>query len=296
MLGDLTDFKDKHSSILTNRIVNIFSELAKLCDVVILKGNHDFIQSEEPFFEFLEKIKGITYINKPFVYDVPGDAPELFLPHTKTPREDWKKFDLNKYTHVFMHQCVIGSVGANSFEMEHGLDPKYFQNKKCKVISGDIHVPQVVLSEGKPVVEYVGTPYPVSFGDHYKGRCIFIEEDGSFHNQYLPTIQKKSIEICNPDSLRFQRVFPGDQISVKLKLSSEDYCEWLNYKKKVQDWAKEKGVLLSSVTLNSGKSQKTDAPSQTTKSSLSCPKEAILAYAHKEKVSKEIIEEGLKLI
>jgi DNA repair exonuclease SbcCD nuclease subunit len=269
-----------------------------MCEVVILKGNHDFIQSEKPFFEFLHKIKGVTYVNTPYEYCDSEDCNEIFLPHSKNPRESWKDVDFNQYDFAYLHQCVIGSTGANDFEMEHGLDPGYFKGTKCKIISGDIHVPQIVGTQKNGMVEYVGTPYPVSFGDHYKGRCVLIK-DGVFSDLHLPTIQKMSLKIKSPDALKVQRVKTGDQVSVKMLLSPSDFCNWPNYKKKVQEWAESKGVLLHNVSLETDgkrKFEESDEEEVASRSFLSDPKEILRLYADREKLDTSVLDAGLKLL
>ena len=298
MMGDLTDFKDKHSSILTNKIVEVFSRLAKLCPVVLLKGNHDFIQSEKPFFRFLEQIPDVTYVNSPWEYHDTGDLSELFLPHTKTPIEDWKDINFSQYDIVYLHQCVIGSKGANDFEMEHGLDPSFFAKKKCRVISGDIHVPQIVGSHLKGQVEYIGSPYPVAFGDHFKARCLLIDDNGD-KDLFFPTIQKRAIKIKNPDALKLQRLKSGDQVSVKLQLTQAEFVSWPDYKRQCLAWCDEKGIVVHSIALEpivKEIDKKKEAEAKKQRSYLSDPKEIINMFGKKEKLDPLLIKEGQALL
>lgn len=58
-LGDLCQDKDRHNAELVNRVVNTTTNLSKLCNVVILRGNHDYISPESPFFAFLSKLPKI---------------------------------------------------------------------------------------------------------------------------------------------------------------------------------------------------------------------------------------------
>ena len=57
LLGDLTQEKDRHSSALVNRIVE---ELLTLTPpVYVLRGNHDGLNPNSPFFKFLNSISGL---------------------------------------------------------------------------------------------------------------------------------------------------------------------------------------------------------------------------------------------
>src|SRR5262245_21167535 len=62
-LGDSTDQKDRHSSILVNGFVKQITDLSNYCDVFILKGNHDGIIEDLPYFNFIEHFKSnVTFI------------------------------------------------------------------------------------------------------------------------------------------------------------------------------------------------------------------------------------------
>ena len=57
ILGDITEKKNDHSSELVNKILDNFYYLCqktKLCNLNILCGNHDYIDSNTPFFKFLQ--------------------------------------------------------------------------------------------------------------------------------------------------------------------------------------------------------------------------------------------------
>ena len=64
ILGDLTEAKDYHPATLVNDIVDIFYSFSCLAEVIILTGNHDYIEADCPFFHFLKHFKRIRWINK----------------------------------------------------------------------------------------------------------------------------------------------------------------------------------------------------------------------------------------
>jgi len=241
ILGDLTEEKDNHSSILTNKIYN---EIQELDWCIILKGNHDYINEKEPFFRFLgegDKNNKINYISKINNYDYEDF---LFLPHSQNPVEEWKDIDLNKYKYIFMHQPIIGSIGMSGFDMKKGLPSNYFKNYKGKVYSGDIHKRQGV---------YVGSPYPINFGDSNDGGVTILDTK-SGKEEFISFISIKKLNIdLNMDNkdliLEELDLKENDQIKVKIYLTQENIFNYENIKKKLQNYCKEKKILLKSIEM-----------------------------------------------
>lgn len=226
ILGDLTDSKDHHSSVLVNRIVKYMRELvSRGMDITILKGNHDYIDPDQPFFQFLEEIDYVGYVKDPSAMLIEG-IPCLLLPHTRDPIEEWESSPIvkqwcKKAKLVFMHQSVIGSVASNGFEMAKGLPRNYLTKFPGKVISGDIHCPQKV---GK--VEYVGSPYSIRFDDHFFGQAMSVQlmDSGGLKVRRWDTkLQcRRTIRIFGLDELE-GRARPGDQVKVVLTITDNEY-------------------------------------------------------------------------
>src|SRR5271170_7219973 len=65
-LGDVTETKDGHKSSLVNRVVDEFKWLVDTYKIqlFILKGNHDFIDPNLPYFRFLDSMEDMTFIVK----------------------------------------------------------------------------------------------------------------------------------------------------------------------------------------------------------------------------------------
>jgi DNA repair exonuclease SbcCD nuclease subunit len=229
ILGDLTDAKDHHSAKLVNRIVLMMRHLVESgMEIFILKGNHDFIDPDVPFFEFLNQISYINYIKHPRSWLIQGERC-LFLPYTRNPIDEWRtdkqvQKNKKKCSLVFMHQSVIGSLTSNGYLMEEGLAPKYFDRFRGQVFSGDIHVPQKV----GPVI-YVGSPYSVRFNDHFEGRAITLTSYpvtecgvsvppcellmGEMKTE-LPG--RRTIDIYKLEDLQKADANPGDQVKVRV--------------------------------------------------------------------------------
>lgn len=229
ILGDLTDSKDHHSAILVNKIIWSLQELVeKGMEIFILKGNHDYIDPDLPFFQFLEEFRYINYIKNPHLWLIQGERC-LFLPHTRNPIDEWatdkvvaehkKQCEL-----VFIHQSVIGSVTSNGYTMEKGLRPKYFDQFRGAVFAGDIHVPQEVGP-----VTYVGSPYSIRFNDSFEGRALALTQfpvakcgtsipSCNLLQNILPTKlqSRRTIDIFDVDDLQKANAYPDDQVKVRV--------------------------------------------------------------------------------
>lgn len=296
ILGDLLDKKDRHPSELVNELVDEIAKCAKLVPVTILKGNHDYLKPEHPFIKFIEWLDNVYFITEPFFSNH-----EIWLPHSKNPEEEWKKINFKdaKYRYIFMHQSVIGSQVSNYHEMKSGLSTTIFKNTPAKIFSGDIHVPQDIPISGAQSLTYIGTPYPIAFGDNYEPRGLILDDVTNKVTEInLQTIQKLHLKIKNPDELEALKlkIKEEDQIKITLLLSNSEILDWPKYKKKVQTLIEAKGAILRDIKL-----EKLEETKQITKSASQnlrqeSPKEILLRYGSIEKINSNILNAGLELI
>lgn len=250
ILGDIFDKKDKHSSALLNKLVGYLKEIKDFIPITILQGNHDYFKDPyNAFLKVLGEIEGITWIDEPCLLE---EFNAWFLPHSRQPEDDWNHLKIyleqNNIDFVFMHQSVIGSKTESHYELTEGLSPSYFENVSAKIISGDIHVPQIV---GK--VNYIGMQYPKNYGDDFQPRMLFID------NNYLKwillkTINKHSINIEVTVDDNIEKVLKSvlqenDQCIVNLLLSNSELSNWAHYKEITKQVCKDLKVYLHEVKM-----------------------------------------------
>lgn len=237
ILGDLTDAKDYHPASLTNRIAREFHNLLQftpLTSITVLMGNHDYLRGGHAYFEFLNYQPGVRFVTSPFE-DVMDDGPAvLWLPHTKSPASNWKNLDFSHFNYVFIHQTAPGSVASNGQRMEGDELPSF---KTTKVYSGDIHVPQVIGD-----IEYVGSPYPVHFGDHFTPRCILLDSRRRPVDLHFKTISRTKVKVRSVNDIARLSTAPGDQIKIELALDPADAHDWNRIKHAVLNHLKEAQV------------------------------------------------------
>jgi len=305
ILGDLTDAKDKHNSVLVNRIVSKLMFLSlNVGPVFILCGNHDYLVPSSPFFNFLNNCEDITFVTSPTLQNVGYFGNILFLPATPSPTTVWEEIfsskgqiniqnNLTLISHVHMivmHQTVSGAVVENGTAMPSGLPATYFTEKNLQmpVYSGDIHVPQKIGN-----IEYVGAPYPIHFGDKFKGRVICITNKGVPEDHFYETIQRKTIVIKSLKELEESQINPGDQIKIRVQMEERSIEAWEAFKLGATQWSQKQQAQLygiEPILITEPKPSLQPPPISIT------PIEILQEYAAKRNVSTELLSIGKALI
>jgi hypothetical protein len=134
-------------------------------------------------------------------------------------------------------------MASNGQRMEGELRSRLPMADSCKYFSGDIHVPQVCGD-----VEYIGSPYPVHFGDTYTPRVLVLLDEDEMTQYEWQGLSRVTAQVGGFNELPLH-VRPGDQLKVRLALSRQDMPEWHERKREVQAWCDRKGVHLMSVEL-----------------------------------------------
>jgi len=243
LLGDITEKKDNHSAKLVNRVCE---ELGSLSDDIemlwILRGNHDGIDPEWPFFRFLRLYNRIVYYTEPTF----ASQGYLFLPHSKDPANEWQdilKKHIEDTEMVFMHQTVKGAKGSNGFILE-GLDPAIFSKFDGIIFSGDIHTPQKVGN-----VNYVGSPFPVYFGDNFTGNVILLDGKKWERIEY-PTIKRTMLELdLTEDWFDNIECSEGDQFKIKLLVNRSNSDQFDEWKRDIKKGIESQGGIVISMEL-----------------------------------------------
>lgn len=242
ILGDLTDKKDEHSASLVNRICDHLFDLAGASQVHVLCGNHDYVDAADPFFRFLRQAPEarVEFISTPAERRC-GKERILCLPHTRDFRRLVRKYKLDRYDLVLIHQPVKGARSEAGPEVD-GIPPACL-GKAPRVLAGDIHVPQALQN-----ITYCGAPYPVRFGDTYEPRIILLRH-GKLFSRKLTTIQKLRIDLSDPREMRDYDLSEGDQIKVNVRLRRSEFEAWDKIRERVIENARSLGVVLCGLRL-----------------------------------------------
>lgn len=293
ILGDVTDAKDYHPNQLVNRIVKeIDATRACVESIIIDQGNHDYLRSGHPLLGFLSALQGVRFVTRPLDTSAEGEA-ALFLPHTKTPLQDWSGFDWSMYRYVFMHQTVDGSIASNGQRMAGDKFPD--MTSAGKIYSGDIHVPQTING-----VEYVGSPYHVHFGDAFKPRCVLIDSRGDASSLHFRSISRITLDAASGDVGRLaemHKLRAGDQLKVRLHLGADELGEWHARKRAVVDELKNVGVELFGVELVPPKTRRRFNEAVSSQhAAFSRPEDLVLDFVNRESLGADALDVGLELL
>lgn len=287
--GDITEFKDGHKSSLVNRVV---SEFIKLRDqntnlkIKIMKGNHDFIDPNLPYFKFLNSIGDIDFYIEPHQTYL-GSLNTLFLPNTSNYEKDWKDWipKFNEFGLIVCHQTFIGAISESGFKLPDGIPIELFKDYKGILLSGDIHKNQTLGN-----LTYIGAPYHCKAGDNFDGRVLLIQ-DGKLVGIPFPNVKKYSLSIKSLDELEKMKFNPGDQVKIKMEL--EDSIDWEGSKEKVAKFCKDHSLNL----LNSSMSKpKKDATLSDSKFKNLSPDELFKQYCVDMKVGDETASYGANIL
>lgn len=242
VLGDLTDQKDCHNAELVGAIADYIHVLSRLCRVIILRGNHDCINPDAPFFGFLRHFDNVDFIYDSKVEAITGLGLCCFLAHTRDYKKSWARFNFDPFLRdpnagfIFCHNTFEGAITVAKGHPLKGIPTDALPPEAC-VISGDVHYPQKLDQ-----VTYVGAPYTVTFGDTYKPRVLLIESKvrskgpRQLHTQSLPCHgpQKFTVEIPDPDKLPDIEFQQRDMLKLRVHLKPEHYAEWPAIQAKVR--------------------------------------------------------------
>lgn len=250
VLGDLCTEKDRHNAQLVNRVVGWFFDLEVPC--YILKGNHDYIDPDCPFWGILNNLDNVRFLTRQERVDIDGlDC--MFIPHTndfaaavRQYDEDWGVDSPAALADtppdcLFLHQTFMGSQTPTGFELvgtNHSLIPK-----AQFVLSGDVHMPQKVGP-----VQYVGAPYPTAFGETFQGSVLKVSVDRT-KRCTLTHPAKITAEIRTVDDLDKIKTSKGDHVRVKVMMRRSEFSDWPKMRAAVLAWAEERGIELYSVVM-----------------------------------------------
>lgn len=236
ILGDLTDAKDYHPARLVNRVCD---ELARLAgtgkEIHIVRGNHDGIDPEWPYFRFLNHLVGVTFHIKATAWQ---DG--FILPHVRDPKEWGELHGHPKW--VMAHATFSGSKGENGQVLPSELQvPREFRH--TRVYSGDVHVPQTVGN-----VVYVGSPHHVHYGDSFKPRMILLDKDKETSIP-VPGIRRLMIDI-DPQREQFHiDCNDGDQAKVRVHLQEAALGQWQEIRRNVLAGCQKLGLDVAAIEL-----------------------------------------------
>lgn len=284
ILGDLTDAKDNHASVLVNKIVTEIVGLSRRAEVKIVRGNHDGLDPAWPYFGFLSHLDKVTFYAKPEVV-----REVLILPHSRSPAVEWKRYKFQDFACIVMHATVDGSVVENDTVMTSEVSSAWFKSATCPIYSGDVHVPQRV---GK--ITYIGAPYPIRYGDKFPPRMLYL--DSRMRETFIPleNIRRFLADIRSPDELEKLDARKGDQIKVRVHVREADLGKWAKLRREVTATCENAGLDVAGVELACERSQRASLKAKTVAGLT--PEAVFGKYVDRHRLPEAVVQIGLELL
>jgi len=282
ILGDLTQDKDNHSSTLVNRIIDELTLLRP--PVLILRGNHDGRDPNNPFFKFLNCIDGINFIVEPEICGSIG-----LIPHCRTQQEFEQACSrMPKGLEALMlHQTIAGAIAETNRPLNGFSASPIEELKPFRCYAGDVHKPQ----QCGPVT-YIGAPYHTRFGDAFDPRVLLVSKDQE-QDLFFPCPRKMRLTINAAEEIRLgPKLRTGDQVKVTIRLAREEMTDWPKHKQRVVERCKELGLELFGPDVEVAASAKSAAKEKQAKT-----KDDVFAeFCLSENVSSDIKQAGKGLL
>ena len=247
LLGDITEKKNNHEARLVNAMIDHIGYLiksTKLNNLIILCGNHDYIDISNPFFKFLNFILStLTEQCNVYFIDAPTKIKEdLYIPHYYN---DFKEIS-NKYSfcdNLFLHHSFNGIKLRNGIYEDNSNDINnlnYIKFNNC--YSGHIH-----LAQSYKNVDYIGSPYATKFGDENKGRVLLIIGDKKEYINLPIYVKKIDVKITNKEEIQKYDIKKDDQVKVEIALTLQNSYEYSDIVKDIKKYVEEKDAILISI-------------------------------------------------
>ena len=289
--GDIFNEKDNHPSKLINKFIDNLTDLLETTEqILMIKGNHDRIDDNHPYLRWINRIPRIKFFIEPELIEL-NNKKLLFIPYTKHPETEWLSIKtwLDTSDYVFVHQTYTGAMAENGTRLS-GHSQSIFDSTKAKIYSGDIHMAQNVDK-----VEYIGTPYPINYGDsNFLHRVILLDlENQKAKNLFYKTISKHMLRISKPEDLKEIKLKKGDQI--KIEVSLDDIVDWEKYKKSIRNYCQEEGIDMQEIKFKK-KDSTVSLAKQDTKLKSMTPQEIFNSYCIAMNIGEDTKAFGIEIL
>ena len=292
ILGDLTDAKDRHSSALVNQVCDGLLALSQEAKVVVLKGNHDYVDEGCPYFKFIQAFPHIDYVSD-VSFRYIANVKCALIPHQRG-RVDWevvaRRLTETKSELALLHHTFHGAVTSLDFMLE-GDSPAPLTKTSAQVFSGDIHVPQVVGP-----VTYVGSPYTIRFMPTTRPcRVVVWEQGGKSWDIPFPGVTRSTLQVTVGRPVSLDHIAPGDQVKIQLRGKRRDLADISNTKRQMIEKLQNAGAEVCGVEVSIIESRR--AQETPIKPSVGVdPLDALHRFAKTQKVSEACVRMGERLL
>lgn len=208
--GDVFDSRSSINPMVATAVREAFIEIAKLCDVYIIAGNHDFYSPNEDDISALDltlnNIKNLTIVRDKSVFLFNEDLVinTLLIP--------WYEFDKKENVAKLIndHKGELKYIFTHT-DLTRLSDENKRILKDVTVYSGHIHQPQ---REDNLVT--LGSTFPLTFADCNSDRGFYILNDNT---NELSFVKAKNV-------IKFWRFYNKEIFDIDIEKYKNDYIEF----------------------------------------------------------------------
>lgn len=225
-MGDVFDSRSTISTLVATRVVELFTELCKWCEVIIIAGNHDFYSpnsDEVDTLTLLLKNTGATLYTKDLVKNIiPGTKTyEMFVPWYKwgdDTIDSMMKCHGGDIVNVFAHNDIVNEP-----------IPFTHLSKETRLFSGHIHTPSF-----KKNLYNMGSCFALNFADSNQERGYYVMVDNGDPKFYCNNCSIKFWRLYNEEIFNEKKsnsIRPGDYVELYISqtnMADSKYIEKIN--------------------------------------------------------------------
>lgn len=216
-MGDVFDSRSTISTYIAVKVVKLFEDLSKICDVHIIAGNHDFYSPNSDVVNSLDLLLnhcGVNlYTNKAALVD--GD---LFIPWYEWGSQDTKNLLKKKVNNIYAHTDIITETIP------------YEGISNIKLFSGHMHIPNI-----KKNLYNIGSCYHLNFGDSNQSRGYYVMVNNGTPEYYNNTKSIKFWRLYNEDIFKPNCINDKDYVELYISQSNMDNQKYI---KEINEYAK----------------------------------------------------------
>lgn len=191
IMGDLFDNRDSVNIQTFNIALRCVKNIASICNLYILVGNHDMYKKKDSTMSSLEMLRyvpNVYVVSTPTTFTFGFGKTVLMIPYTGRYSDESKLLRETQVDFAFLHTDCIGAVFDNGKEVIDGTDATMFRG--TMVYSGHIHRRREYRK-----MTYIGCPYHLRRSDigNNKGIYELSFETNTHHfypNNFSPIFQK----------------------------------------------------------------------------------------------------------
>ena len=148
----------------------------------------------------------------------------------------------------------------------------------------------------KSCIIFVGAPYPIRFGDQFRGRCVVFRDGTRQDDIHFPCLQRFMVDLEHPRQLERVPARSRDQVKIRLHLTQAEALDWEKHRRAIIEECRRRDLELCGLEIRVVKSDRMKSLTIQRTTRKVPPTEALRAFCEQEKVDPELAELGQTIL